>query len=518
MPPLIGRGLQPLLPSSRKRMFSRLSLFDVVWAALSPILAFAVRDGTINSFEDVVVYSCVALVVSIIVFQWFRISSPLPHFFSSNDALTIIGACATTVALTAVILFVFTRLSYAPRSVPIIHFMVLACGLIGVRALNRLTGTRSAPLASVPHREEVESVMVVGATRLAWFFSMMVDEFSSHDRRIVGVVDERPQLVNRTLNGYSIVGLPEDLSKIIDEYGTHGVEINKVVVAADPKDLTEKTQLEVRVTCKARNIPIEWLHETFLISYAKVETNEWERDDLKLGSAATSRPYWKIKRLIDVVVALAMLMTFAPLVILIAALVLIDVGFPVVFWQQRVGYLGRPFHVYKFRTMRSCFDRNGKSVSESERLSVLGRLLRWTHVDEIPQLANILIGSMSVVGPRPLLPLDQPNNDVSRLQVRPGLTGLAQINGGTSLSADEKSALDQWYIEHASLLLDVKIILRTIWVVIRGNPRNETLIALALAEKHEWSDAAFVHSTSTIEQGPKCDDALHEHLAVTSEA
>src|SRR5579862_2303636 len=314
MASLIGRGLQPLLPSSRKRVFSRVSLFDVVWAGLSPVLAFVVRDGAINQMEDVAIYSCVALVISVIVFQWFRISSPLPHFFSSHDALTISKACVTTVALAAVTLFVFTRLSYAPRSIAIIHFMILACGLIGVRAWNRLTGKRRAPLNSKPHSEEVESVIIVGATRLAWFFSMMVEEFSSHDRRIVGVVDERPQLINRMLNGYSIVGLPEDLSKIIDEYATHGVEVSKVVVAEDPKDLSERTRDEVKATCTARNIPIEWLHETFLISYrTALESGKSAGDGLNFGNTATSRPYWKIKRLMDFGIALAMMVTLAPL-------------------------------------------------------------------------------------------------------------------------------------------------------------------------------------------------------------
>ena len=153
------------------------------------------------------------------------------------------------------------------------------------------------------------------------------------------------------------------------------------------------------------------------------------------------------------------------------------------FWQQRVGYLGRPLRVYKFRTMRSLFDHKGQLNPEAERLSLLGRLLRRNHLDEILQLFNVLMGGMSLVGPRPLLPVDQPSDIRLRLQVRPGLTGLAQISGGTSLSVDEKSAIDEWYIRHASLWLDIKIILRTIWVMVRGNPRNYTQISEALAER-----------------------------------
>jgi lipopolysaccharide/colanic/teichoic acid biosynthesis glycosyltransferase len=456
-----------------------------MWAGISPILAFLIRDGRINHIDVVGVYGGAALVISLIVFQWFRISSPIPNYFSIHDAFTVSKACLTTVALTAVVLFVFTRLDFAPRSIPIIHFLVLGCGLIGTRALSRLADARLADEMPRPDCEELESILVIGATRLAWFFSKMVEELSSHERRIVAIIDERPQLINRSLNGYSVVGTPEDLSRIIDEYATHGVEISKVVVAAHPKYLTDKTRKKVRAACKAKNIPIEWLHETFAPSHAKT-FGSFESPVAGPGFAAavTAGPYWKTKRLMDIVVAIAMMITLVPLTILVAALVLIDVGFPIVFWQQRIGQLGRPLYVYKFRTMRSSFDREGLPIPESERLSLLGRLLRRNHLDEIPQLFNILTGSMSLIGPRPLLPVDQPKNINLRLQVRPGLTGLAQISGGTLLSPDEKDALDDWYIQHASLFLDIKIILRTMWVIVRGNPRNNTQISAALAERY----------------------------------
>ena len=355
----------------------------------------------------------------------------------------VFKACLITVALTFVVLFISTRLNFAPRSIPIIHFLVLGCGLIGIRALSRFADTRRMDEMFRPDYEKLENVLVIGATRLAWFFSKMVEELSSHERRIVAIIDDRPQLINRSLNGYSIVGIPNDLARIIDEYATHGVEINKVVVAAYPKYLTDKTRKIIRAVCKTRNIPIEWLHETFALSHAKTSRSIKSYDEgSDFSAAVTTGLYWKVKRLGDIVIALAMMITFAPLTILVAALVMIDVGFPIVFWQQRVGHLGRPFNVYKFRTLRSPFDRNGQLMLDSERLSLLGRGLRKTHLDEIPQLLNILLGDMSLVGPRPLLPVDQPKNIHFRLQVRPGLTGLAQINGGTSLSPDEKDALE----------------------------------------------------------------------------
>ena len=133
MLPLIENDLRAKLPSSRTRVFSRIGPFDVMWAGVSPILAFYIRDGAFNRIDAVVSYGLVALVVSLIVFQWFKISSPLTNFFSMRDALTVAAACLTAVALTTVILFIFTRLEEAPRSIPIIHFLILGFGLIGVR-------------------------------------------------------------------------------------------------------------------------------------------------------------------------------------------------------------------------------------------------------------------------------------------------------------------------------------------------------------------------------------------------
>src|SRR5581483_9606035 len=148
-----------------------------------------------------------------------------------------------------------------------------------------------------------------------------------------------------------------------------GVEINKVVVAEHPGDLTEQTRNDVREACEARNIQVEWLHQTFSVSRAKAHASLQSQAQDDIASVVTARPYWKIKRLIDFVVALALLIALAPLTAAVAALVLIDVGFPIVFWQQRIGYRGRPFRVYKFRTMRSPFDRGGQPIPEARRLS-----------------------------------------------------------------------------------------------------------------------------------------------------
>jgi lipopolysaccharide/colanic/teichoic acid biosynthesis glycosyltransferase len=206
-------------------------------------------------------------------------------------------------------------------------------------------------------------------------------------------------------------------------------------------------------------------------------------------SSISDRGLWKFKRVADVLFAVTALLLIGPLATVVALLASVDVGYPVVFWQQRVGRFGRPLQVYKFRTMRAPFDRAGRPVSESERLSPVGQLLRATRLDEIPQLWNILTGEMTVIGPRPLLPIDQPKTFSTRLHVRPGLTGLAQISGGKLLSIDEKDALDEYYVRSASILLDLSILARTLWVIFRGDRRDETVIAAALAEKQEYDNA-----------------------------
>ena len=159
--------------------------------------------------------------------------------------------------------------------------------------------------------------------------------------------------------------------------------------------------------------------------------------------------YFEVKPLIDFVAALSMILC-APLAVLVAITVLFDVGMPLLFWQQRVGQGGRRFLLYKFRTLRAPFDVHGVPIPEQKRLSRIGRLMRQTRLDELPQVLNILVGDMSLIGPRPLLPVDQPENPTTRLIVCPGITGMAQVNGGKFLTPAEKDEYDEYYVRNAS--------------------------------------------------------------------
>lgn len=179
-----------------------------------------------------------------------------------------------------------------------------------------------------------------------------------------------------------------------------------------------------------------------------------------------------MKRLFDILVAGSCLIVTAPLALLVAAAILITMGRPVLFRQPRPGWRGRIFVLNKFRTMSEIRDARGVLLEDGTRLTPLGRLLRKTSLDEIPQLWNVLTGDMSLVGPRPLLISYLPRYSDSqrrRHEVRPGITGWAQVNGRNATTWDERFRLDVWYVDHQSFWLDLRILAMTALRVFSGS-------------------------------------------------
>ncbi len=178
------------------------------------------------------------------------------------------------------------------------------------------------------------------------------------------------------------------------------------------------------------------------------------------------------KRLVDILCSLAAIVVFSWLYIIVAVLVRIKLGSPVIFKQARPGKGGKIFNLYKFRTMTDERDENGQLLPDDIRLTAFGRMLRKTSLDELPEAFNILKGDMSVVGPRPLLVeyLDYyTEEEMHRHDVTPGLTGLAQINGRNAISWEEKFAYDLEYVKNISFFFDVKIILQTVLKFVKGS-------------------------------------------------
>ena len=187
-----------------------------------------------------------------------------------------------------------------------------------------------------------------------------------------------------------------------------------------------------------------------------------------------------MKRIIDIFFAIIFLLLFSPFIIVISLVIFFTIGPPVIFKQTRPGLKKSPFIFYKFRTMIN--DEKNSLRSDYDRITKLGKYLRYTSLDELPSFWNVLIGDMSIVGPRPLLTkylqLYSPEQS-RRHEVRPGITGLAQINGRNQISWEEKFKLDIWYVDHHSFYLDFKIILLTIFKVIKlegiNSSKNEIM-------------------------------------------
>jgi len=185
--------------------------------------------------------------------------------------------------------------------------------------------------------------------------------------------------------------------------------------------------------------------------------------------------YHFLKRAFDIMFSLAWLIGFSPLLIVVAILVRLKLGSPILFIQERPGKDAKPFRMVKFRTMTDARDEAGNLLPDEVRLTPFGKFLRSTTLDEFPEMWNVLVGEMSVVGPRPLMMRYLPRYNkfqARRMEMKPGVTGLAQINGRNAISWDEKFALDVSYVDNSSFWLDLKIVVKTFFVVINRKNIN----------------------------------------------
>ena len=175
-----------------------------------------------------------------------------------------------------------------------------------------------------------------------------------------------------------------------------------------------------------------------------------------------------LKRAFDIVFSAGWLIGFSPLLLVVAILVRLKLGSPVLFVQERPGLRARPFRMVKFRTMTDARGPDGELLPDEQRLTAFGKFLRSTTLDEFPEMWNVLLGDMSVVGPRPLLMRYVSRYSpfqARRMEVKPGVTGWAQVNGRNSLTWEEKFALDAWYVDHRTFWLDMKIVVMTFFKV-----------------------------------------------------
>lgn len=492
------------LPTSKSHFWARLAAPDLFWAAAAPAIALALRDPILldpgdfpHNIPATYLYILVAILCAIPALLVFRVSDGLNHLVSVQDSLSVCGAVALSVASSSFILFIFTRLDGVPRSTPLIYGLAFGGGLMFDRAVTTFMHQKawreeqlSAETDAAAHNSR--RLIIIGADRFASLTIRLLDHQRPRMFQVIAAVDTRANFVGRSICGVKIVGLVRELEGILEEYAVHGVDIDEIWLSDDasgvPLDIMEK----VTEYCDRRGMKFAKISQALglspLAGGPSQRSNDGALPSIGIGD------YFKFKRAIDIFVSIVLLVALSPLTLAAAYLALLDVGTPVIFWQQRVGRNGRKFLLYKFRTFPAPFDKNGLRIADSRRLSKIGRMMRAARLDEIPQLLNVLVGDMSLIGPRPLLPQDQPCDPRIRLLVRPGITGWAQLNGGRTVTAKEKDALDIWYIRHASVWLDLKIAAQTLLIAFTGEKLNALAIAQALRWREEnlATDAAFV--------------------------
>ena len=482
-----------LPPSSKSYIIPHLAFFDLCWLIVSPFIALWLREP---SFVDpsglpfhvpiTYQYAVITILSSVPFLLIFRLEDGLSCFFSSQDALAIFYAVFCSIMTSVFVVFYISRLEGIPRSVPIIFGLVLIFGLLSYRLLvRRLYENTNAQLfaaSKVEIKHKIRRVIIVGLDSFAISAIRLFNNQIPRTVIVVSAISIENKHVGRKFFGIRILGGLKDLGSIIDEYSIHGVFIDEVWISDSSKYFNEFIFQSLSQVCRESGLKLKTLSHVLNLEQEPIHAGFFSNEKINLPTLKNS--YFILKRILDIIFSATLLFLFFPIVIIIIIANFMLLGLPILFWQDRDGRFGNIIRIYKFRSIKVKKYSSNLPFSGNE-LSRYGSLLRRLRLDEIPQLLNILVGEMSIVGPRPLLPVDQPNNKIVRLLLRPGITGWAQINGGNKLTPEEKNALDCWYVYNISLKLDLSIILHTIKVVVCGMNRNEEAIRRAKAWMYE---------------------------------
>jgi lipopolysaccharide/colanic/teichoic acid biosynthesis glycosyltransferase len=470
-------------PTSRSGGRIYLSVWDLSWALASPILALYLRDIGLLANGDwsvIVNYWVLSAGFAILAFFAFRLQDGMTRHFSVHEALDIAEAVLFAELMACAALFTLTGLDGIPRSMPLIHGFLLVTGLVAARIVVRIV-TSDADDETAEHGCRRERIILIGANRFAGSFIQLLRSYAPNQQPVIAVLDENAGMVGRAISGVQILGAPHELDAIISEFAVHGVGTDRIVIAGEANFLSPVVMHEVERICRKRQIDLTFLPRMVGLTEWKASKSAAVRseaaDTVASLPAFTPPPFFRLKRWIDVLASLVLMVLAFPLLLIGGLLVLLDVGPPIFFWQERLGWKGRSFLIYKFRTLSAPFDSAGNPSFGDRQPSAIGRFLRATRIDELPQLLNVLFGDMSLIGPRPLLPEDQPANTSIRLSVRPGISGWAQVNGAKLVTKDEKERLDEWYVRNASLSMDLRIIMMTLGVVLRGRVSTQEMLA-----------------------------------------
>jgi lipopolysaccharide/colanic/teichoic acid biosynthesis glycosyltransferase len=467
---------------------------DLLFVALATIIAVMLRgyfDTVSETLVTLMPYSFISVGCASVIFLLGGLDRTPWRYSSVADHLQVIVLTILAILLALVLTFALNRLAPVARSLPVLQGGLIVSILIAARSAARFWYTRQIHTNGTgPAKEQpYETVLVMGVNAVTELFLLSAKEFASQRLQVAGIIVEESSMRGRAIQQKPILGTVEELPDILQSLEVHGVAIDRIVVTTPPDRLQPCSLDKLLEIEKLSDIVVQFLSER--LGFEGVPQSRsilsGEERNSAFGQRAVARVGGVIdvdranyagksfrfgKRIIDVFSAALLAFTVAPVAMLVAFIVALDVGFPVIFWQQRPGLYGRPFKLYKFRTMRAAHDKHLGRIPNDQRSSAVGRLVRRTRLDELPQLYNVLVGDMSLIGPRPLLPCDQSPDYSARLLIRPGITGWAQVNGGRIISTFDKLILDIWYVQNASWLVDLAIVLRTVKMVLFGDRIN----------------------------------------------
>jgi lipopolysaccharide/colanic/teichoic acid biosynthesis glycosyltransferase len=479
---------------------------DILFVTLATLIAVMLRgyfDNVTGSLVNLMPYSFISLGCAFAVFLLGGLDRTPWRYSSVAEHLQVIILTVLTILLALVLTFALNRLQPVARSLPALQGGLIISILIAARSTARFWHTRQIHFngnGSADGKPR-ETVLVVGVNTLAELFLLSAKEFASPRIQVAGVLAEEPSMRARVIQHKPVLGTVEELQDILQSLAVHGVAIDRIVVAIAADRLPPRSLAILLEVEKTSDIVVQFLseqlgfHDSVQSPFPSVLSDQQrnsvpeQRAVARVGSVidldhakSTRKSFWFRKRMVDILGAALLIFILAPVVVLIALIVAFDVGFPVLFWQQRPGLHGRSFKLYKFRTMRPAHDKHKTRIPDDQRSSAVGQILRRIRLDELPQLYNVLIGDMSLIGPRPLLPRDQARGYAARLSVRPGITGWAQVNGGRIVLPSDKCILDIWYAKNASFVLDLRIVLRTVKMILLGDRINIEAVNQARAD------------------------------------
>ena len=468
---------------------------DLLLVAVATVLALLIRDDFALSAQRLLAiapYLAATLAATSVVIPVFGLHRSIWRLSTTKDYERVAYAALAAVIGALAIGFTVNRLEDVPRALPLIQFGLMSALMLGGRAITRRLRDarvgRSDSKSAEPTDARRATVLVIGVNSIAELFLKGASELGPQEIEIAGLLGRTHRQVGRRMQSHRILGLPEDISEVLKDLEVEGIVVDRIAIAMPMHKLSSRAREALHQIERETSITLHPLADRIGLGAGEGPQSKARRDWENLSNLEFSlselrllggRRYFFAKRALDAAGSLVLLALGLPVIVLVGLLVALDVGAPIVFCQRRPGLRGKPFKLYKFRTMVRAYDANGDRIDDEQRSSWIGRSLRRTRLDELPQLYNVLIGDMSFVGPRPLLPIDQRPEYKARLLVRPGITGWAQVEGGRIIQPADKAAMDVWYVQNASLALDLWVILLTIPMMFLGDRVNAGAIERA---------------------------------------